>query len=381
MKFRNLSLISLSAVLCGLVCSQPVWSANYDDYDDIYFDAKKAKEQAEKKAKEDAQKRASQIAASSYVPNVVVDYDDPALVVINNPGLNVDIDEYNRRGQFLVTDTVAAANDSVSADTYAYTRRIERFYNGDVVNGSGNQELIDSYYNTAGNTDINVYVVNPSPWGYYNGWYNPWSPWAWNSLYWNNYFYGPSWSIGFGFYDPWYSWSWGWGPSYGWGPSWGWGGPAWGPPPPGPHPGWHPGPGPGGNWAVNSPGASRPHPSTSGASSTIGRRPGAFSAGANTTFTRPASASRPASNVSAGQSRPSSLPSQTVNGSTPSRGRNNGYNNSTVNSAPQRNPSTQPSTIRNNSGSNFGGRSTHGTTGGGSRMGGGTTGGGGRGRR
>lgn len=344
----------------------------YDDYDDdIYYNARAAKEKAEKKAKEEAEKAAKARSEAAYVPNIVVDYEDPSLVAVGNDGLDVDVDVYNRRGQFLVADTIAPS-ESVggTSDTYAYTRRIERFYNDDIVNGSGDQTLIDTYYSTS-EPEINVYVVNTSPWRSY-GWYNPWNPWSWNSLYWNSWYYGPS--LSWGIYDPWYSW--------GWGPSWGWNGPGWGPPPGGHHPGWGPsvpggGPNrPGGNWAVNNPGSSRPHTPVTGTSSA--RRPGAFSAGANTSFTRPGNmgqSSRPGTHTTV------STPAQTTRPSTPSVGntggtRGRGNNNSTV-STPSRTSTNNSGTIRNTGGSSR----SHSSVGGGTRSSGGSTGGGTRGRR
>ena len=56
----------------------------------------------------------------------------------DNP-LNVDIDEYNRRGQFLVSDSVVA--DSSLVNEFEYTRRIEQFHNPDIINGSDDSDL------------------------------------------------------------------------------------------------------------------------------------------------------------------------------------------------------------------------------------------------
>lgn len=376
----------LLCIAVAMTLAAPVRALVYDDYDDIYYNADKAREKAEKKAIETAKKaqenaqRAAQVAAAAnYVPNEVVDYADPSTISVDTSGgLNVDIDTYNRRGQFLVADTIVA-EPTVDADTYAYTRRIERFYNGDVVNASGDQTLIDSYYSAPESPDINVYVINSTPFAYgaYNpySWYNPWNSWAWTSPYWSSWYYSPSWSFTWG-YDPWFSWG------FGWGPSWGWGAPSWRPVPP-PHPGVHRpiyGNG-GGNWAVNAPGSMRPHPTSTGSASSSTRRPGAFSAGANTTLTRPGSVSRPGSTHSSntpttrpggsGTTRPGSTSVPTVN---TSRGRINGSSSGTVRSnSPSSTSRQSSSSVRNSSGS----RSTHGTSGTGSS----STGGGSRGRR
>lgn len=368
------------AVVVAALSSVPVMGAGYDDYDDdIYYNAAKAKEKAEKKAAEKAMQEAEKRASQAYVPNRVVDYEDPALVVVNNgSGLNVDVDVYNRRGQFLVSDTVAPMSSAdVNPDTYEYTRRIERYYNSDIVNASGDAALIDSYYSTSPDTDINIYVVNASPWAY-NSWYNPW---GWNSFYWNSWYY-PSWSLSWNYYNPWYSWSWGWGPSWSWGPSWGWGpswswgpswgwgGPSWG----GPGHIHHPG-----HMAVTTPGASRPHTPV-GVSSTTGRRPGAFSAGAHTSFTRPGAVTRPSTTPSAGSiSRPSTTPSRPGTGMTPSttRGRNTTVTTPSSSSPSRSTPSSSGSSSVRSTGSSRG----HSTVGGGARSGGGSAGGSGRGRR
>lgn len=366
------------------VSSPSAWD---DDEDDIYYSESKAdrqKREEQKKAREAAAAAAAANAASGYyrVPERATNYPDPSLYVPEGAGLNMDVDAYNRRGQFLVADSVSA--DSLQgADTYAYTRRLERFYDSDIVNASGDDDLIDSYYSTQSQPDINVYVVNPSPWSY-GAWYNPWyyNPW-----------YGPSWSMSWGWADPWYgpswSWCWGWGPAWGpawsWGPGWypGWGpswGPAWGP-------SWGPSWG-GGHWATTTPGAARPHPSTR--PSTTTRRPGAISAGAGSVARRPGnlSTTRPGSTMTPSQiHRPGYQPAVGGSQSRPSggnqsinmnRGRNNynnsGYNNNRNSSTRRDNNSwSSPGSSRGNSGSWGGG--SH--SGGGSRSGGGST----RGRR
>ncbi len=132
--FKTFTLIAFAATALGTLAAP----AGYDDddYDDIYYNEDKDKKaQAEKKAA---------ARHSNYVPNVVQDYPDPAIYTAQGAGLNVDVDTYNRRGQFLVADSVPADSIDANSDTYAYTRRLERFYNGDIVNGSNDQALIDS---------------------------------------------------------------------------------------------------------------------------------------------------------------------------------------------------------------------------------------------
>lgn len=365
--FSKYAWLFVASVLFG---NMTIAAASYDDYDDdIYYNTSKAKQKAAEEAKKQAEAEAQyyrEKASSNYVPNTVVEYSDPSHAVITGTGLNVDVDTYNRRGQFLVADSVAPST-SDDTDTYAYTRRIEKYYNGDIVNGSNNQELIDSYYSTPATTsDVNIYVVNANPWGLYNSWYNPWNAWTWNSLYWNSWYYPSAWS--WGWYDPWYSWGWstpGWGWNWSW--NWGWNRPGWGPPPP-PRPG-NPGPPPGGNggWAVNSPGLSRPHGTagSNGSSSTATRRPGAFSAGANTAMTRPATTVRPAAGSShnTGSDFTNSINRGRYNGgsttitTTPSV---SGTTRPSVQSTPSRSTTTTRSTIstpKSSSSSSFSGSS------------------------
>lgn len=227
-----------------------------------------------------------------------------------------DVDEYNRRGAYSQNDS--AAGISEQPEDYKYTRRIEKYYNEDIIADVNDPAIVESYYSSA--PDVTINVISP---GY--GWYSPW--WYWNDpWYWNS--WGPSWSWNWG-WGP--SWSWGWGPSWawnwGWGPSWSWG-PAWGP-----------------VWGPAWGGTYRPHHYTAN-----GRRPGTGIRNGYT-GTRPGSSSRPSySNGSVGnyrpgssatQSRPSVNYNQNQNGSTyrPSNsqsttgnrttGNRSGYNNST----------------------------------------------------
>lgn len=397
MKMQFISISAVMALLLSCIPSANATTASYDDFDDIYYTPSKAK---------NTQKSVSD--KETDTPAVSYNYEDPAKTIISTPGLDMDVDTYNRRGQFLVADTIDASNDSIS-DTYAYTRRIERFHNGDIVSGSGDQDLIYTYYSEP---EVNVYVINASPWSAY-GYYNPWSPWPYRPIGWNSWYYGPSWS--WGFYDPWYSWSWGWSnPAWGWGPGWGWrppvgGRPGMGVPPPPGRPG-------NGGWAVNSPGASRPHPSVSGnSSSSSANRPGAFSAGARNASrpgnlgrgranngygnqtARPSNPSRPESgtthsrpNSSANPQKGSTPPRQNGNtsanpqkGSTPPRQNgtsSNSGSHSNRNSFNNGNQSRPANNSSHSSGSSFGsGRPSHGTSGGAGRSGGGSSGG--RGRR
>ena len=378
MNIKRLSLMPMLVAATLAVSAAPA-ASGWDNDDDIYYNPS-------------TQPKKPAASPSTYVPNTVVDYPGAdTYSATAGSGLNVDVDEYNRRGQFLVqTDTAAADTVGSGADTFAYTRRLERYYNPDIVNASGDSDLINYYYATEPASDINVYVVNA--WPGYSSWYSPWYTW-----------YSPSWCWNsWGWYDPWYSWSWGWGPSWSWGPAWGWGpswgwnpGPGWGP-----GPAWRPGPG---HWA-SSAGASRPHaPAGSGSSSTVGRRPGAISAGATGVANRPGNMGRgryTGTTSPAGRPGTGSYSAPSVGGNNSgsnsnygsgsfNRGRNGAtnsnrqgvQNNNTRRQTPSYNNNyNSGSSSRGRSGYSTGGgsRSTH-SSGGGSHSGGG--GGGSRGRR
>lgn len=255
MKWR----LALAASAFALLPVSVMAQGYYDD--DIYFDESKAKA---KKTQTTTVKTAPAVRQSAKpVATVRVDR---------------DVDEYNRRGSYKPVQ-----NQTVDdlGDNFEYTRRIERFYNQDIVNESGDEDLV--YYYTNANdeladincvapTTINIYVDNPDPWdGFWNPYYysSAWS-WAWRPTYYNPWYswnyawgYGPSWSWSWGWGGPSFSWGWSWGwgwnyPSWGWGwnPGWGWNHPGWG--------GGHHHPNyPGNNWGYNpprpaGPGASRP---------------------------------------------------------------------------------------------------------------------------
>lgn len=188
----------------------PVVSAQ--EFDDIYYNPKKDKTTVKTKT-------------SKKQSNYIKDFE------------NMDVDAYNRRGQYYVSpiDTIGTAAEQ--GEDFVYTQEIQKFYNPTIV--VDNADILeDVLLNSYGNVEIIYdngipsFIPCYSTWGwpYYGGYYawnDPWYwNWGWNRPYWA---YGPSWTWG-----P--SWGWGWGPSWswgwggpGWGPSWGWGhGPAWG---------------------------------------------------------------------------------------------------------------------------------------------------------
>lgn len=194
--------------------------------DDIYYnpakDTKAKQEMADKAARKAAQQAAQY---NNYDPTIGGHdfYGADAYQVVGSS--TRDVDEYNRRGAYAPADSSAAVAEG---DDFTYTRRIEKYHNGDIIADINDPELVEYYY--ASQPDVNIIINAPGygwnyPWGYnYYAWN---SPWYWNSWDW---YWGPSWSWGWG-YPGWVpSWSWGWGYP-GWGPAWrpGWGYPGWGP--------------------------------------------------------------------------------------------------------------------------------------------------------
>lgn len=181
--------ITLVALMSIAVCTTAV-ADNYFE-DDIYYDASKAKKKKEKKVE------------TTNTVTQPISYQNE--VVYNYGNSMRDVDEYNRQGAYYSYAADTTANDSIlNIDGYTYTNRIERFYNPEVVSGSGNQELIESY--SVNQPIINVYVDdywNPYPsisWSIGYPWYSwnyPYYYSAWNP-YWSNWYYNP------------WSWSWGW---------------------------------------------------------------------------------------------------------------------------------------------------------------------------
>ena len=413
--FTNMKSVIFLSLVSGLIFFSPQ-SGNAQDFDDIYYNpAKEKKEEKLIKTKKVTKKTTTIYKTNENSVSSVVDYPAADTYTLNT-GLNIDVDEYNRQGNYKNSEP----SDTVTeTDNFTYTRRIEKFHNPDVIVNTNDAELIEYYYETepASPTVVNIYVDNTPLWAwsrpfYYNSW--SWAP------YYNSFWYNWSWN----FYDPWYSWTWGPSWSWSWGgpwrpnPGWGWGwGPrpgGWGPPPGGWAHTWHPRP--------TSPGSSRPHnwAATPGAANpgrnNTGTRPGSTShvgslSGKGATAERPGSIARgrysnAGTNLNNGNSR---WPSSLNNGNSQPKGNtgignstrpatvtpsgntnsNRGKTASTVNKGTTTTPNNSGyNSSRNNSGNNtsrgsFGsGASTSRSSGGfGGSAGRTSTGGGGRGRR
>lgn len=308
----------LSAAALAVTAGAPL--AAQDFYDDIYYDPRT-----------DDKPAVQQPAMRQHTPVVAADYPSADTYQLSAAtGAVRDVDEYNRRGIF-ADGTQGAQAPADSLTDFACTRRIERFYNPDVIVASDDPTLAQVYY--AQPSEVNIIVNNPG--GYWGWGYNPY-------VYTYGWYGSPSW-----YWSSWGGpyWSWSWGFTPGWGPGWGWGwdwayGPGWGayPPPPGGHHrpfhgnNRHPGalgrPSFGGGHMAGNrpstgarPGATR-HPGVSGA--TVAR-PGQTSGGFRpSTGMRPSTTSRPshssgyrpgAVNGGSHRQQPSTVtrPTQTVN--------------------------------------------------------------------
>lgn len=209
----------------------------YDD--DIYYNPSKETKKASAKVE--------------TTKSAVADYPSADTYSVHNPYTMRDVDEYNRR-----TPQSVDSATMVQDEDFEYTRRIERFYDPQVVSQTGDPELVEYYYSSA-QPEVNIIVGASSydPWLWNWGW--NWS-WNWGSPYYYSHWGWNSWYWGYPYYP--YSYGW-WGP--GWYNSWYY---SFYHPSFYPYPGHYPGPGyhGGGNhrWANGSPGGW----------STTGARPG-----------------------------------------------------------------------------------------------------------
>ena len=218
MKYRVFALLGMMALGAGAFLQA-------QDYDDIYYDASKSTTAVKTAKSEKTQ------AVYGKVPEKY------KVAVQDNYRVERDVDEYNRRGEFEPTYEVDINGDTIYEDAFANTRRIERFYNPDIVILSDDDDLVELYYDES--PTINLIVGSDwgigsyYGWGYssyypwYTGWYEPWytgfgwySPWR----YWHTpWYYGSYYRWGYGYYHPgWYYgswdpyWRWGHNYSHGW---------------------------------------------------------------------------------------------------------------------------------------------------------------------
>jgi len=236
MKYRVLALMGIMALSAGsLVLAQ--------DYDDIYYDGSETTTIVKTTDAPRAQARQASIVYSEVPTKYKV-------AVKKNYKATRDVDEYNRRGAYEY-DYSDYDSDTIYEESFANTRRIERFYNPDIVVLSDDDELVELYYDDS----PTINLVIGSSWsypGYGLGWYSNYNPWyySWRYSSWWPYDWGWDWGWSYSIYRPWHWWGWGYSwydPIY-----WGYGG--W-------HPGWHGWDHHrwGGHYAWHHPGGNRPH--------------------------------------------------------------------------------------------------------------------------
>ena len=204
MTYRLLTLIGVMALCTAGAVAQ--------DYDDIYSDGTTTTVKSERP-------RSTTVLTQPRTVSEPTRYK----VTVEKMGSARDEDEYNRRGSYRplgYTDTVATDSSYLYDDnTFANTERLQRFYDPNIVDGSGDDELITLYYDTT--PTVNLVIGSNWGWGPYwgwgwSGWYDPWyASWygpGWGGG-WYRGWYGPGWGWYSSWYDPWY-WDYGWG--------WGW---------------------------------------------------------------------------------------------------------------------------------------------------------------
>ena len=225
MKYRVLAMVGVLALSAGAILQA-------QDYDDIYYDASKSTTTAVK-AK-----------TSKSAKTVVVYGDVPEKYTVaarENYRVERDVDEYNRRGNYGPDFEVDINGDTIyyEDEAFANTRRIERFYNPDVVILSDDDDLVELYYDESPSINLIVgsdygyssygwassyypwYTGIYRPWSYslwYNPWYADWRMSRWYDPWYSPYYYygwsSPYWHWGWS-YSPWYRTGWGWGGYYG----------------------------------------------------------------------------------------------------------------------------------------------------------------------
>ncbi len=350
--FKKLFAILFASAV--MLVSTSAYAQSYDD-DDIYYNPAKVKKET-KNTKKTTPAANTQNVYQYTLPRSADYPSADTYTPAQTAGVNRSVDEYNRRGFFATQQPAHSSADTLQTDAFQATRRIEKFYNPDVVIAANDDRLTEYYYSEPVST-VNIIVNTPYSYywdyPYYAGyWGNPYRPWSWNYSW--NWGWGPSWNWA---WSPSWGWNWGWGSSWAWGPSWGWG-PAWG---------WAP------SW-----GWSNPRPGSIGniRPGNAGYRPG--NAHAGTGNVRPGSSAgtwRPGTSATGGY-RPGNV---TTNGDGYRPGRGNTRGNAS-NSNSQNGTYRPNNSNNNNSGyrPNSTGNSSWGNSGGGFR-GGSSTGGGVRG--
>ena len=166
MKYRVLTFLGLMALSAATIVQA-------QDYDDIYYDATSSKLTEGKTVK--VVKPAKTIAVYGDVPETY------KVAANSNYRVERDVDEYNRRGgEYESNYEVDLNGDTIFEEAFANTRRIERFYNPDIVILSDDEDLVELYYDES--PSINLLIGSDAFYGSY-GWnwassYYPWYSWG-----------------------------------------------------------------------------------------------------------------------------------------------------------------------------------------------------------
>ncbi len=217
------------------------------DWDDIYYDtgAKNKSKDTEKKAAITIKKSSGTTSTAARNPYFTVDTQKQTKSATSTSPQIVngrDVDEYNRRytdeqeAYYAEEAAAYAAGDSANIEDFAYTDRLVKFHNPELVDSSEDAELIELYYDNRPTVNLIVGTsfgsyYDPFYWGGYRpyrSWYRPYGYGWYDSWYtgWYDPWYDPYYSWGYGWYGGWHNpWHYTWGCGY---PHYGWHGPSWG---------------------------------------------------------------------------------------------------------------------------------------------------------
>lgn len=200
---RNIQALAAIVILGSFI------AVSAQNYDDIYYNPKKSQKQGT--TINNANDSYYQY-NNSYNANVK----NYTKTDTTATGINMDVDEYNRRGdseyypQDSLQDTTYYAPQNESAvqqnddqNDFTYTERIRKYYNPTIIINANDPSLYDALYYATTDWFYSPYNIGLSignwGWSFNWGWnYSYWNPWSWSYPYWNYGWYGPSWGWGCG---------------------------------------------------------------------------------------------------------------------------------------------------------------------------------------
>ena len=152
-------LLFAAALLVGTAVSS--YGQGYYD-DDIYYDpAKDTKAKHEKAKQAKLERQAAEAAAiarmSTYDPTLGGhDFAGADTYTVTGTSSR-DIDEYNRRGKYAAADSTRRGQGV--NDDFAYTRRIEKYHNADIISDINDPALVEYYYSSS--PEVNIIINSP----------------------------------------------------------------------------------------------------------------------------------------------------------------------------------------------------------------------------